>query len=395
MCETKRIGTISKFIGTAIVSFMLTGTVQANEGVTEKEIVIGNVLPMSGPPAILGKAAHYGSLVAAMEANEKGGINGRQIRIVTEDDRYIPSQSYQSLKKLLSDGVLGLIGTGGNANLAAMLPVIEENNLPTIVNFSPSTAAVEPIRKNIFMIGANYNSLIYSQLKYIAENRKGGTYAIIRQDDDFGLQVEAGFARAAKDFNLKTVDPVRFKRGQKDFGAEILKLRAQKIDVLVAGGVVTETVGMLKEASKFKMKLDIATVPTSTLPVVVKLNKNYGYTYNSSDYVAPLGTKETQNFETLAAKYLKPEEVAGLNRYTVTAYVATRVMIEAANRCGQNVTRACVVEQLNSGSEFDTNGITPPVKFSNTDHVSATAVRVLAIDAANNKISQVTEFAKY
>ncbi|MEH6477325.1 MAG: ABC transporter substrate-binding protein [Sneathiella sp.] len=395
MCELNRVGTISKFVGTAIVSFMLTGTVQANEGVTEKEIVIGNVLPMSGPPAILGKAAHYGSLVAAMEVNEKGGINGRQIRIATEDDRYIPSQSYQSLKKLLSDGVLGLIGTGGNANLAAMLPVIEENNLPTIVNFSPSTAAVEPIRKNIFMIGANYSSLIYSQLKYIAENRKGGTYAIIRQDDDFGLQVEAGFARAAKDFNLKTVEPVRFKRGQKDFGAEILKLRAQKIDVLVAGGVVTETVGMLKEASKFKMKLDIATVPTSTLPVVVKLNKNYGYTYNSSDYVAPLGTKETQNFETLAAKYLKPEEIAGLNRYTVTAYVATRVMIEAANRCGQNVTRACVIAQLNSGSEFDTNGITLPVKFSNTDHVSATAVRVLAIDAGNNKITQVTEFAKY
>lgn len=366
-------------------------------GVTETEIRIGNVLPLSGPPALVGRAAHLGSVVAAKEANAAGGVNGRTIRIVSEDDRYIPARSHQALKKLISEGVFALIGTGGNANLAAMLPVIDENKIPTLVNFSPSSAAVDPVRPYIFMIGADYNAIIYSQLKYIHDKlaKKGAVYGIIRQDDDFGVQVEEGFKRAAEEFKLKTVPVIRFKRGQKNFAAEILKVRAQKVDVLVAGGVVSETVSMLREASKYRMKLLIATVPTSTLPVVMKLNSKTGYRYFSADYVAPMGSSGTAHFSKMAAEHLTEKELGALNRYATTAYVATRVMIEAIRQCGKAVTRACVTAKLASGAEFDTSGITPPVTFSATDHVSATALRVLRIDPAAGKVTEMTDFTVY
>lgn len=386
------------FVAAGAAAVMLTPALAlAEQGVTATEVRIGNVLPLSGPPALVGRAAHLGSVVAAREANAAGGVNGRTIRIVSEDDRYIPAQSHQALKKLISDGTFALIGTGGNANLAAMLPVIDENKIPTIVSFSPSSAAVNPLRPYIFMIGADYNAIVYSQLKYIHEKlaKKGATYGMIRQDDDFGVQVEIGFKRAVKEFKLKTIPVIKYKRGQKNFAAEILKVRAQKVDVLVAGGVISETVSMLREASKYRMKLQIATVPTSTLPIVIKLSKKTGYRYLSADYVAPMGSAGTAHFEKMAAKHLTAKEVGALNRYALTAYVATKVMIEAIRRCGKAVTRACVIGKLASGEEYETKGVTPPVKFGNGNHVSATALRVLGVDAGKGKVTELTDFKVY
>ena len=166
-------------------------------------------------------------------------------------------------------------------------------------------------------------------------------------------------------------------------------------DVLVAGGVISETVSMLREASKYRMKLHIATVPTSTLPIVIKLSSKTGYRYLSADYVAPMGSPGTAHFEKMAAKHLTEKEVGALNRYATTAYVATRVMIEAIRRCGKAVTRTCVTGKLASGAGFDTSGITPPVKFSKENHVSATALRVLGVDAKTGKVAELTEFAVY
>lgn len=387
---------ISGALGAAVLATSLSAAV-AEPGVTDTEIVIGNVLPMTSSAALVGRAAHFGSVVAAAEANAAGGVSGRQVVIKTEDDGYVPARTVQGLRKLMDEGVFGLIGTGAGAGTAAILPILEQEGIPAIVSFSPLQAAVDPIKPTVFMIGASYQDLLFAQLKYINENDKPDApiFGVIRQDDDFGKQVEEGFERAVTAFGAEAAEPIRYKRGQKDFGAEILKTRASKVNVLIAGGVTSEIPAMLKDASKFKLPLKVATVPTSTLPPIMKLSAPYGYAYYSGDYISPMGSDGAAHFMEMARASLSEEEMGALNRYAMTGYVATRVMIEAIRRCGDAPTRACVVGKIESGEEFDTAGVTLPLTFAPDRHISATAVRVLKVDPEAGTVTPVTEFAEY
>lgn len=389
---------MSRSIASVLFSLALASValpVHAENGVTDTEIVIGNVLPMSGAAAITGRAAHLGTVVAAAEVNAAGGINGRKVKIVTEDDGYVPSRSFQSLKKLLAEGLFGLIGTSGNAGLAAMLPVIEEEKIPTIVTLSPSLAAVDPVKPNVFMLGAAYEDMIFAQLKYIKENKNPtGKLGIIRQDDDFGNQVELAFRRAETELGVEVAEPIRFKRGQSDFGAEVLKLRTGNVGWMVSGGPVVETPAMMKELKKYQMDIPVTTVPTGMLAPVVKLAAASGLNYYSADYVSTLGSDGTRHFREVAAATLTEAEKADLSRYSVTAYVSSLLMFEAIRACGAEVTRGCVSEKLATNKDVDTKGITPPLTFGQ-DHITAKAVRVIEVRPAEGKLVEVTEFAEY
>ncbi|MDF1750801.1 MAG: ABC transporter substrate-binding protein [Alphaproteobacteria bacterium] len=381
----------------ALTMLIPLSPVSAEEGVTKTEIVIGNVLPMTSSAALVGRAAHFGTVIAAAEANANGGVNGRKIIIKTEDDGYVPARTVQGLRKLMDEGLFGLIGTGAGAGTAAILPILEEEKIPTIVSFSPVKASIDPIKPTIFMIGASYQDLIFAQMKYIHDNDvpENPKYGIIRQDDDFGNQLEEGFNRAIEAYKPEAADPIRYKRGQKDFGAEILRTRSNGVNILVAGGVTTEIPAMLKEASKFKMDLRIATVPTSTLPPIMKLSAPSGYHYYSGDYISPMGSDGTAHFAEVAKASLTEEELGAVNRYSLTGYVAGKIMIEAIRRCGDEPTRACVVDKMTSGEPFDTTGITLPLTFAPDRHISATAVRVLEVDPTAGTVTPVTEFEQF
>lgn len=390
--------TIRKVLLAAGISLFAT-CAMAEEGVTDTEVVFGNIVPLTNPvTASLAYQVIYGNQVAAAEWNEKGGINGRKIVLKDEDDAYVPANTVQALQKLIDEGVFAMLTTGAGAGVAATLPILEEQAIPTMVNFSPYEPAINPVKPSIFMIGASYEDLLFGEIKYIVENKMEGQtpkIGVIRQDDDFGKQVEAAFSRAVEEFNLDHADPLTFKRGQKDFGAEMLKMRAAGVNILIAGGVTSEIPAMAKEAAKFKMDVRMATVPTGQLAPIVKLMQPTGFVYYSGDYVSPLGSEGAKHFEEMANKYLKEDEVKGLSRYSLTAYAASQIMFQAAEACGKDLTRACISEKLASGEKFDTNGVTEPITFSADRHVAATETLVVEIDSKTGAITAVTDLEQY
>ncbi|HYH23094.1 MAG TPA: ABC transporter substrate-binding protein [Azospirillum sp.] len=100
--------------------FLAGGAARAEPGVTDTEIRIGDVNILTGPASFIGQAVSVGSKVAAREINDRGGINGRKIVILTEDDGYVPARSFQAAKKLIEvDQVFALNGTSGTANVLA------------------------------------------------------------------------------------------------------------------------------------------------------------------------------------------------------------------------------------------------------------------------------------
>lgn len=365
-------------------------------GVTDGEIVLGAVLPMSGPVSFPGLGALAGSRIALAEFNTKGGIHGRTVRLLVEDDGYVPSRSYQGLVKLIDDGILALVGTSGGGGLAAMLPVIDEKKVPTMVSTSVSNAAVEPLRPYVFMIGADYEDMFYAQIKYISENDKPeGPYAVLTQDDDYGAHVEAGFLQAVEKLSLPSVPPVRFKRGQKDFAAEILRLRSQNIGALAVGGVILETPGVLKELAKLRMDIPTAHAHTGAIDMTAKLSAPYKMDYYAADYVVPIASEAAAGFRELAKQHLSDDEQKNLNRFSLTAYLGTKAVLVAAEACGSELTRDCLNENLKKIDALDTAGLSAPLDFTNDRNTAAREVQVVRVKPVEGVVEPITDFIGY
>jgi branched-chain amino acid transport system substrate-binding protein len=392
---------VSRFTQWSVIALAASGAMAAlaqDVGVTATEILIGEVQPMSGPASLIGKAGAAGSKLAIAEINAAGGINGRKLRAIYEDDGYVPARSVSAVKKLIdSDKVFGLTGTTGSSHMVAMLPTIEEAKIPTIVHMAPNPAVVNPRRPTVFMIGPDYDLAGYTPIRYMVEKmgKKGGKFGILYQDDDFGKALLSGYTKAVKEFGLNSVAEIGFKRGAKDFSAEVLTLKDKGVDAVYLGTLTTETASVLSEFRRLNMDVAVGTLWAGQLPVAVKLAAPAGYQYLIPDYYAsnydPAGIKLMET----AKKFLSSDDYDNFNRYTVSGYVGTKVFAEGIRRCGANVTRVCVVYELNKMHNFSTGGLSGPVSFDNPKAQAVLPIKLFQTDPKSGTVKSVSDFVAY
>lgn len=389
---------MKRILASSIGLLMLSGAAfAADPGITDTEIKIGDVNILTGPASFIGRAVSLGSKIAAAEVNAAGGIHGRKIVMATEDDGYVPSRSFQALKKLVEvDKIFALSGTSGSANILAMMPLITDNNVPTVVTTTPNELVYTPVRPTVFTVGATYQDAFFAQVKHIHEKIQpaNAVYGLIRQDDDFGAAVEEGYDRAIKQFKLKDAIRLKYKRGQTNFAAEVAQLRDAGVNVLVNGAIIAGAANILSEARKLNMPLQVAAVWSEDMPPSVNLSAPAGYPYLVSDYVA-LNEPANDKFIEQAKKYVTEEELKGYNRYTVLGYAGVKVMAKAMEGCGKGLTRACAVEQLRKIKNFDTAGLMAPISFDNPKQLSGTAVKVYQLDLEKKTFKSLTDFVQY
>ena len=235
-----------------LASGMLSFAAHAQQqGVTANEILLGEVEPLTGPPALLGIAYNVGTKVAIAEANAAGGIEGRKLRLITDDDGYVPTRTIQSVRKMIEvDKIFAFTSLSGSGQGLAVLPIIEKAGIPAMPAIGPVTGLYQPPRKSVFVVGQSYEEGMYQLVRYLATNFPGKKWGILTQDDDYGVALRTGFARAQKEFKLNVVSEGEYKKGQQDFSSEMLRVRSAGAEVFMAGGVIGENVAMVKELEK-------------------------------------------------------------------------------------------------------------------------------------------------
>lgn len=384
-------------IVTCAALLLSTAAYAADPGVSDTEIKVGDVNIMTGPAAFVGKGFSLGSKIAAAEINAGGGINGRKLTVITEDDGYIPARSFQALTKLIEvDRIFALNGTSGTANVLAMMPLITENNLPTVVTEAPAGLVYTPVRPSVFTFGAKYEDAFYAQLKYIHDNMaaKDAVYGILRQDDDFGKEVEAGFDRAVKEFGSKAAVRVAFKKGTNNFSAEMVQMKQAGVTVLANGGIFAGAANILAEARKLDMKIQSAGVWSEGIPASAALSAPAGYDFMVADYVSLVGPANDK-FKALAKQFVTGDELANISRYTYVAYIGLKTLAEGMRQCGKELTRVCTIEKLRGLKNFGTGGLSAPISFDNPQQLSGTAVGVYQYDTKANGFKALSEFVQY
>lgn len=355
----------------------------AQQGVTDTEVVVGDILPLTGPPALLGVAHNLGVKVAVAEINAAGGINGRKVRLISEDDGYVPTRTIQGVRKLItSDKVFALTSLSGTAQGQAALPIVRQAGIPTMATVSLFDDLYKPAIKNVFAIGNDFERVTATLIGKVAEKNPGKKWAIISQDDEYGELVRQGFEQAQKDKKFQSVSSQIYKKGQADFSSEILKVKQSGAEMLMAGGVLGENVAMAKELERVGHKIPMTVTFVSRVPATMKLMGSAGENVYTVDYVFLEDSPKGKIFFDKVRQYLTPEEQAKVNRYTQTGYAGARVMFEAIRRCGKALTWDCTNSELAKMQNFDT-GVMAPVSFSATQHLSSPTLFLMKSDPAN------------
>lgn len=379
--------------------FLTAGAVGAvaEPGVTDDKIVLGAVDPLTGPPSLLGRAHLLALTVWQQDVNDRGGINGRKVEIVFEDDGYVPARALQALKKMVDvDDIFGLIATSGSSQLSAMMPLIDEFGIPTLNSMAVNSHHFNPPLNPLFVVGPTYCQEIAAGMTSLVEelDLKDEKYAIAFQDDEFGDDVRCGYLAAVEKFGLNNALEIKFKRGQQDFSAEMLRARAAGVTVLISGGVVAEHSTMLREAARNGMNITFLGAHSAHLLPVQALAGSAGDGYYVVDYVPPLTALDVPGvarFMALAEKYLSEADLKSLNRYSLSGYAGVLIFEHAMTECGTELTRTCVIEKLEGLEGFETGGIYGPVTFGKGIRHAPTAVMILQSNAAEMNFAIVSE----
>jgi ABC-type branched-subunit amino acid transport system substrate-binding protein len=363
----------------------------AQQGVTDTEILLGDIVPMTGPPALLGVPHTIGVRLAVEEVNAAGGINGRKVRVIFEDDGYVPSRTIQGVRKLVSsDKVFALTSMSGSAQGQAVLPLIRQSGIPVMNSLSFSDDVHTPITKNIFVIGTRH-PLVTEQLSAAIEARNPGRkWGLISQDDEYGEMTREGFEVTEKARKLDAPFKAIYKKGQSDFSSEILRARQAGITALYAGGVLSENVAMVKELERVGLKdVPVGISYVAQVPPIVKLMGPAGANVYTMDYVVSLDSDKGKAFIERAKKHLPAADVEKIHRFALTGYAGASVLFEAMRQCGKALTWECTIAKLDQVKNFDTGVLNSPVSFSPTQHLSMPELRLLRANPATLQFEQV------
>ncbi|MGF6431339.1 MULTISPECIES: ABC transporter substrate-binding protein [Bradyrhizobium] len=354
----------------------------ADPGITDSEILIGDVEPLTGPPALLGVAASIGHKIAIAEANAAGGINGRKIRYVLEDDGYVTARTIQGVKKVIDvDKVFAVLGISGSGQSIAVMPVLEKSGIPTVIDVAPVKFLWEPPRRNVFVVGQSYEEGIIHLVNFLVDRNPGKKWGLITQDDDYGITVRDGFDSVVKAKKLNVVYSGNYKKGQQDFSSDMLQLKDSGAEVFLAGGIIAENIAMTKELEKLNIKPVTGIFWPGRIEPVLKLMGPAGDGIYAVDYVEPFAGEAGKAFLEKAKSLVSEAEFKGINRYTMTGYAAAKVLIAAIERCGKQPTWACTISELEKTRNVET-GVMASISFGPGVRFSNQKLQVMQADAA-------------
>ena len=254
---------LSGLAGAALLALVSAAPLQAQQvrGVSDDEIVIGMHTDLSGPSVAAGVPSANGARMRVAEANENGGIHGRKIRIVIENNEYSVSKSAQAGNKLLNRDQVFLICCGlGTPTNNAILPKQLALGVPNMFPVSASEQMYEPFDRLKFAAIASYYGQIRSGLRWFIEKEDSQRVCIFYQDTDYGREIRKGAVDQLQAMGRELVAEAAHKPTDLDFSAAVLKLREAKCDLIAMGTIVRDTIGIMSEINQ--QEWDVSTVGT-------------------------------------------------------------------------------------------------------------------------------------
>ncbi len=346
-------------------------------GVTADTIRLGMICALSGPVSTIGKPLARGMEAYFRWVNDQGGIHGRKIQLIIEDDQYNPANTIAAAKKLVEqDEVFAIVRPLGTATTAAILEYTIEKGVPVVGVASGSSLWSKPFKKTVFGIQPTYELEGRLMAKYAVEELKVKRVAVFYQNDAFGKEGAESFVAALRARGIEPVAMVPYETAERDFSAHALKLQQANPDLVFVYAIQVPAASLLKEAQKIGFRPKWLMTYVLADPILLALAGDAAEgVYAGAWLVDPANAPEAAKYREVLAKYFPDENPGG---YSISSYAVAEIIVEALKRAGPDLTREKFIAALESLKDF-TTGLTPPFSYSETEHQGIKQIAVVQV----------------
>ncbi len=340
-------------------------------GATDTEIKIGQTMPYSGNASAYGTIGKVESAYFAM-INEKGGINGRKINLISIDDGYSPPKTVEMVRKLVEqDEVLMVFNTLGTPPNTAIQKYLNAKKVPQLFVATGATKWNDP-KGNPWTMGwqPNYQSEGRIYAEYMIKNKPNGKIAILFQNDDYGKDYLKGFKDGLGDKTKQIVSELSFEVTDPTVDSQIVSMKASGADVFFNITTPKFAAMAIRKAADIGWKpLHFLNSVSASVGVVLQpagLEKSIDIL--SVQYLKdPTDTawaKDPAFLEWLAfmKKYYPGGDLK--DAFNVYGYSVAQTLVETLKRCGDNLTRENVMKQAASLKGFELPMLLPGIKIN-------------------------------
>ena len=368
---TRRRSLVQAMAGLAVFGAL---PVAAQTGAGKGDILIGRSTALSGGMAPFLAPIHEGQEAAIEDANAKGGIGGRKIRIVSLDDGFDPRRTLENARQLSEkDAVVALLGVSGTSQVMALLPYLAEARLPLIGVYTGSPAVRAQQHPYLFTTRASYADELVKIVRNLVAVQSS-RIAVVYENNDFGklllpLVEKTITAEGASLAGSHALAPTG-----EDAATAAKTLAAQKPQAVLLVAAGPPVVAYVK-ANRAHLGVPVYTLSLGAGSAVLKAlgEEARGLAVART---GPSPTKPTiqltRDFQASMKRHGKP---ADYDRYT--GYMDARVLIEGLRAAGPGVTRASLVQAMEGLGTLDLGGYT--YQFSPQNHHGSNFVDIAVV----------------
>ncbi len=369
---------ILPLLGTAsllVLAFMITacgaGKV-AVPGVTDDEIVLGTHTSLTGPVAVYSQIPNAAKAYFDFINETKGGVHGRKIKYLLEDDAYSPPKTVDLVRKLVEqDQIFALVNGLGTPTHLQVVDYLQEQGVPDLFVASGAIEWVKDPAARPMVFGSLHNyvgeGVILGQ--YIAENFAGQKLGLMRQNDDFGLDGITGIRTGVGD-TLEIVGEESHEAIDADLNAQVDRLNAAGADVIAIWATPRLFSTAIKHA-RLDLDWDVPFILSTVSANEFSIALSGAEVIEGTVTVTP----NRQGYETddpgvakhleIISQYAGIDEANFLTIYGQYIGELTEVVLE---RAGKDLTRESLIKAAESINGFQCSVCLVPVNMSATDH---------------------------
>ncbi|MEX5598532.1 ABC transporter substrate-binding protein [Pseudophaeobacter sp. C1-32P7] len=340
----------------AAVALAGATAVQADtQGVTDSEVVIGSVNDLSGIFAAVGVPAVNGANLRFDEINAAGGVHGRQIKFVVEDNGYQIPRAMQGYNKLLNrDKAFAMLLSLGTPMNVAGFKLLDPKGIPNISPLSAARQMLQEPMHNKFIGFSSYYDQVQVGVKYLAGEFDAKEVCSMYIPSDFGKEIQESTEDVSKERGLTYAAETSHKPDELDFVGSLTKLKSAGCDVVTLALGVRQGITVVGTAKKLGWT-DVKFLNTSAGFLDVVAAVPGGVTdglYAAAGWVSLIARAE----DPVPAEFMKAyEEKFGqpAGGFAMLGYSAADTVIRALEAAGQDLTQESFIKGMESLNFYD------------------------------------------
>lgn len=354
------------FIWLLVLQFLLGSSVGVLQAAPP--IVLGQSCALTGPAKNLGIEMRGGLLAAFSKINDEGGVHGREVRLISEDDGYEPDRAIHNTLRLIErNNVFMLIGQVGTPTSMAVVPIAEDNHIPFFAPFTGAEFLRYPFRKYVINLRASYFQEMESLASYLIEKKGIRRIACFYQNDSYGYAGLRGIEIALEKRGMNLVSKGSYERNTVAVMGGLKEIYKGEPEAVVLVGAYAACAEFIK-LSKTKIDRDLIFCNISFVGTESLRSTLGGYGENVIvSQVVPLPSATNipliREYERAMWKY---QHDVPLSFTSLEGYIAGKLFARIASAVKGQLTRERFIETMQRVGRFDLGGVV--LQFGREDH---------------------------